>query len=236
MPRTFIHVPCWQDKKLRSGAIYLLQALTTDFATYQHSQYAYSRDIIFIMPLSVFSIPRPVPLSTIRVPSLSDVPEERTPRTTDTSSHIKSLDGNMSTPSDSEAQLESRWHSHLHALKPGFRNAPPFRTWLRHSWLDILTQLLCLLVAEMIYLFAKPLLPRYFPLYGGVYKSAWGVAHGKPLLPEYITTLASAVISFAVPWVVIGAVGLWRVRDFWESHAAVCHTTTFPSPAISKSS
>lgn len=126
--------------------------------------------------------------------------------------------------SDPEAQLSqpTERHPRLHAFKPGFRNSPPFMVWLRHSWLDILTQLLCLLVAELIYLFARPLLPRYFPLYRGVQMSVWGIAHGKPVLREYITTLASAVVSFAVPFVIMGAVGLWGVRDFWESNAAVC--------------
>lgn len=94
--------------------------------------------------------------------------------------------------------------------------------WLRHSWLDISTQLLCLLVAEMIYLFATPLMPRYFPLYPGVWTSAWALQHGKPYLAEYVSTLVSAVVSFAIPFLVMGAIGLWWVRDFWESDAAVC--------------
>jgi hypothetical protein len=154
---------------------------------------------------------------------LSDIPEERTPQTTTSSQiHIETLDGHQSiAPTDTEAQLEKPPLHRRAALIPGFRNQPPFMVWLRHSWLDILTQLLCLLVAEIIYLFARPLMPRYFPLYPGVYLSPWGLRHGKPYLTEYITTLVSAIVSFAVPFVVMGAIGLWWVRDFWDTDAAV---------------
>lgn len=112
--------------------------------------------------------------------------------------------------------------SRLRHLVPAFSNNPPFKTWLRVSWLDIATQLTCLLIAEVIYLFATPLMPRYFPYFDGVWTTEWGLAHGKPLLAEYITTLVSAIISFAVPFVVMGAIGLWCIRDFWETNAAVC--------------
>ncbi|KAJ4410117.1 hypothetical protein N0V91_002126 [Didymella pomorum] len=110
--------------------------------------------------------------------------------------------------------------SRLRHLVPAFSNNPPFKTWLRVSWLDIATQLTCLLIAEVIYLFATPLMPRYFPYFDGVWTTEWGLAHGKPLLAEYITTLVSAIISFAVPFVVMGAIGLWCIRDFWETNAA----------------
>ncbi|KAF2621700.1 PAP2-domain-containing protein [Macroventuria anomochaeta] len=170
----------------------------------------------------IFDFAPPVPLSTIRVPSLSDILEERTPRTTGSShSNIKSLEGNASTASDPEAQLIDRPKRRRDVLMPGFRNQPPFIIWLRYCWLGILTQLLCLLVAELIYLFATPLMPRYFPLYPGVWTSAWGMKYGQPYLGEYISTLVSAVVSFTVPLVVMGAIGLWYVRDFWESNAAI---------------
>ncbi|KAF1927104.1 PAP2-domain-containing protein [Didymella exigua CBS 183.55] len=106
-------------------------------------------------------------------------------------------------------------------LKPGFNNRPPFKSWLKASWLDIATQLLCLLIAELIYLLATPLMPRYFPLSNNIWSTSWGLQHGKPYLAEYITTLVSAIISFAVPFLVMGAIGLWWVRDFWESNAAI---------------
>lgn len=112
-------------------------------------------------------------------------------------------------------------------LIPGFHNPPPFLLWLRHSWLDILTQLLCLLVAEMIHLFGSPVMPRYFPLYPGVLTSSWGLAHGRPYLPEPIPTWISAMVSFAVPFVVMGAVGIWWDRVFWECDAAVSISTRF---------
>ncbi|KAH6644607.1 phosphatidic acid phosphatase type 2/haloperoxidase [Boeremia exigua] len=156
--------------------------------------------------------PPPLPLSTLRMPSLSDIPEERTPRTTSTSA-MKSHDGAFS---DTEAP-----RPRFSALRPGFRDAPPFATWARRCWPDVLTQLLCLLVAELVYLFGAPLMPRVFPLYAGVERSAWGIAHGRARQAEYVNTLVSAVVSFAVPAGVMGAVGLWRVRAFWESNAAM---------------
>ncbi|XPS75663.1 hypothetical protein M3J09_007737 [Ascochyta lentis] len=161
----------------------------------------------------------PVLLFSTHVPSLSDIPEERTPQTTG-STYLRSLDGNHSAASfDPEAQIKPT--SRRSALIPGFRNQPPFMVWLRHSWLDILTQLLCLFTAEMIYLFATPLMPHYFPLYPGVWTSAWGLKYGKPFLEEYVTTLVSAIISFTVPFLVMGAVGIWWTRDYWESNAAI---------------
>ncbi|KAF3036990.1 hypothetical protein E8E11_003521 [Didymella keratinophila] len=116
---------------------------------------------------------------------------------------------------------ESQKLSRLRKLVPKFNNNPLFKTWLKVSWLDIATQLACLLIAELIYLFATPLTPRYFPLFHGVWTSSWGLAHGKPLLAEYITTLVSAIISFAVPFAIMGAIGLWCIRDFWETNAAI---------------
>jgi hypothetical protein len=138
---------------------------------------------------------------------LPTIPEETLPRT--------ALDQRET------EKLESQKTSRQRKLVPQFDNSPPFKTWLKVSWLDIATQLTCLLIAELIYLFASPLMPRYFPLFDGVWTTSWGLQHGKPLLDEYITTLVSAIISFAVPFVIMGAVGLWCIRDFWESNAAV---------------
>lgn len=150
-----------------------------------------------------------VPYPTVAIPSLSDIPEEK-------SSTASSLEKQLNTP---------KRRRRRDGLKPGFYNRPPFKSWLKASWLDIATQLLCLLIAELIYLFATPLMPRYFPLFDGVWTSAWGLAHGKPYLAEYITTLVSAIISFAIPFLIMGAIGLWHVRDFWESNAAVSPST-----------
>lgn len=117
--------------------------------------------------------------------------------------------------------------SKLRKFVPQFNNSPPFKTWLKTSWLDILTQLTCLLIAELIYLFATPLMPRFFPLFDGVWTTSWGLQHSKPFLTEYITTPVSAVISFAAPFAIMGAIGLWYTRDFWESNAAV-RTSSLP--------
>lgn len=163
-----------------------------------------------------------VPSSVIHISSLSDIPEEHTPRATDSSySPVKYFNGNQSTSFDPEAQLKNfplRWRD---AFVPGFYNRPPFMIWLRHSWLDILTQLLCVLASGLVQFLAKPLMPRHFPLYIGVEKSEWGLKYGKPYLEEYITTGVIAVFAYVVPLVILLITGLWGVRDFWESNAAV---------------
>jgi diacylglycerol diphosphate phosphatase/phosphatidate phosphatase len=112
-------------------------------------------------------------------------------------------------------------------LKPGFTDNPPFSEVVKRSWLDVLTQLLCIAGAYLIYLFATPLLPRQFPLYEGIHKSSWGMKHGKPFMSEYINTNVSAVVSFVGPFLVIGAVGLRKVRSFWDTHTAVSATSSF---------
>ncbi|KAI8932969.1 hypothetical protein NX059_010437 [Plenodomus lindquistii] len=104
---------------------------------------------------------------------------------------------------------------------PGFDSRPPFRTWLRGNCLDLLTILLCALGALLIYLFVPPLLPRHFPLYPGVETSSWGRRYGQPVRPEYINTLTSALVSYLVPAAIIGAIALWRTRDFGDGNAAL---------------
>jgi hypothetical protein len=107
------------------------------------------------------------------------------------------------------------------AFIPGFRDRSSFRDWLRHSWLDIATTLLCIVLSGALWLFARPLLPRSFPLYTGIETSAWGLKHSKPYQVEWITTATSALVSFLVPLLVISSIGLWGVRRFWETNAAV---------------
>ncbi|KAF1949989.1 PAP2-domain-containing protein [Byssothecium circinans] len=102
-----------------------------------------------------------------------------------------------------------------------FPDQPSFSTFIKLFWIDILFQLLCALSALMIYLFAKPLLPRYFPVYDGMATSAWGLKHGRHFRPEYITTLVSALVSFFVPVAAVVIVGLCRARSFWDVNAAI---------------
>lgn len=129
----------------------------------------------------------------------------------------------ISTPApDLEAVPEKPPVHRYAALIPGFNDRPPFMLWLRLCWLDVLTQLLCVLTAFLVYTFVPPIMPRYFPLYPGIEHSAWGIKYGSPYRSEYVTTAVSAAVSFAVPAVVMGAIGLWHVRSFWEGNAAVC--------------
>lgn len=107
-------------------------------------------------------------------------------------------------------------------LTPGFRNQPPtFKAFVAANWPDILTQLSCILAAYLIYTFCPLVMPRYFALYDGVRHSSWGVAHGKPYITEYIDTNVSAATSFVIPFLTMGAIGLWHTRDFADTHAAV---------------
>lgn len=176
-----------------------------------------------------FETNNPVPSSVIHIPSLSDIPEEHTLRATDSSYFPgKYFNGNQSASFDPEAQLRNTPLRRRDAFVPGFYNRPPFMVWLRHSWLDILTQLLCVFASGMIYFFAKPLMPRHFPLYAGVERSEWGLKHGKPYLDEYITSGVSAILAYVVPLVSLFVIGLWGVRDFWESNAAVRITQCDP--------
>jgi hypothetical protein len=87
--------------------------------------------------------------------------------------------------------------------------------------MDISTQLLCLTTALLLYTFCPPILPRYFPFYPGVERSAWGIKYGQEVRGEYVNTWVMAVISYAVPAGVMGAVGVWVVRDFGDGNAAV---------------
>jgi diacylglycerol diphosphate phosphatase/phosphatidate phosphatase len=109
------------------------------------------------------------------------------------------------------------------AFIPGFNDPPPFLVFIRHNGYDIATQLLCLLAAFFLYKFCPPIMPRYFPLYSGIEKSAWGMKHSKPYLPEYITTNMSAIVSFAVPAMIMGCIALWGTRRFEDGNAAVSH-------------
>lgn len=117
--------------------------------------------------------------------------------------------------------LQSISHRRRNAFIPGFRSRPPFKIWLHNNWLDIFTQLLCVLTAFMLYTFAPPLMPRYFPLYAGIEHSAFGIRYGKPYMAEYITTPVSAIVSYVAPLLVMGAIGLWWIRDFADGNAAV---------------
>ncbi|KAH7406906.1 phosphatidic acid phosphatase type 2/haloperoxidase [Phaeosphaeria sp. MPI-PUGE-AT-0046c] len=107
------------------------------------------------------------------------------------------------------------------AFIPGFIDPPPFLTFLRHSWFDIATQLLCLLIAYLVYTFCPPIMPRYFPLYPGVEKSDWGIKHSQPYMKEYVDTNVSAALGFCGPALVMGAIALWGTRRFEDGNAAL---------------
>jgi hypothetical protein len=163
-------------------------------------------------------------ITEARRSELSVIPEEYLPRTSDltTRSADRPLRGVKARDPEAGSTGAPTIHQRRRdAFIPGFHDRAPFTDWLRHSWREIMTTLLCVLLSGAIYIFGRPLLPRYFPLYIGVETSEWGLKHGKPYRLEWITTTTSALVSFFVPFLVIGAIGLWGVRRFWETNAAV---------------
>ncbi|KAJ4360525.1 uncharacterized protein N0V89_001090 [Didymosphaeria variabile] len=103
---------------------------------------------------------------------------------------------------------------------PNPPDRPTFKEWLRRCWLDVLTQLLCVLVAFIIYLTASPLMPRYFPLYPGIHTTDWGLKYGQPYVNEYINTTWSAAVSFVFPFLIMSAISGWYFNSFWDGNAA----------------
>lgn len=73
---------------------------------------------------------------------------------------------------------------------------------------------------------------RRFPVYPGIERSAFGVKYGQPFHKEYIDTPVSAVISFAGPFLAMGAVGLWKVKSFQDTNAAVCEESLICSSIL----
>ncbi|KAH3968140.1 hypothetical protein HBH51_130950 [Parastagonospora nodorum] len=140
-----------------------------------------------------------------------------------TSRQPQSTSNRSTSPSSLKHDLESANPnpSHYNHWLPGFHNPPLFLTFLRHNWYDIGTQLLCLLTSLLLYAFCQPILPRYFPLFRGVERTSWGMKHSQPYLSEYVSTITSAIISFAVPAAIMGAIALWGTRGFGDGNAAL---------------
>ncbi|KAF1837449.1 PAP2-domain-containing protein [Decorospora gaudefroyi] len=105
-----------------------------------------------------------------------------------------------------------------HTLLPGYTNAPPLLSFLYENWADIATQLLCLTTAILLYTLCPPLMSHWLP---STPDPTFGLKYGQPVRKEYINTIVMAVISFGVPAVVMGSVGLWCMRDFWDGNAAI---------------
>lgn len=108
------------------------------------------------------------------------------------------------------------------AMIPGFTNPLPFRQFVRGNWLNIITQLACLGLAMAIYFLATPLTPPLFAAYDGVMTSSAGLQLAYPLRKEFINTAVMGVIAYAFPAIIMGGIGgLWVLRDFNDSNAAV---------------
>jgi hypothetical protein len=106
-------------------------------------------------------------------------------------------------------------------LIPGFTNAPPFLVFFLLSWPHIATQLLCLGAASLLYAFCPPVMDRVFPVFPGFEASSFGLRHSFPIQEEFINTWVMALIAYAVPALVMGAFGLWGIRDFYDANSSV---------------
>jgi hypothetical protein len=173
-----------------------------------------------VFPLPNISQPNIITTSLTTMTSKSDpLPRPSAPLTS-SPAPLPSIDKPTPSPDiESNALPKPR-----HRLIPGFYDPPPFSRFLRTNGYDIATQLLCAALAFVLYKYCPPIMPRYFPYYPGIEKSSWGMAHSKPHLKEYINTILSAVTSFVVPAMVMGAIALWGTRRFEDGDAAVSST------------
>ncbi|EMD66177.1 hypothetical protein COCSADRAFT_353235 [Bipolaris sorokiniana ND90Pr] len=106
-----------------------------------------------------------------------------------------------------------------HWLRPGYYNTPSFRQICRDSWLNILTETLCVIISILLWRLCPPLIPHYFPYFEGVETHPIGLKYSQPLREEYINTIMMAAISFLVPSSIMLVMNLWVLRDYcnWDA-------------------
>lgn len=108
-----------------------------------------------------------------------------------------------------------------HWLRPGYYNTPSFRQICRDSWLNILTETLCVIISILLWRLCPPLIPHYFPYFEGVETHPIGLKYSQPLREEYINTIMMAAISFLVPSSIMLVMNLWVLRDYCNWDASV---------------
>jgi hypothetical protein len=128
----------------------------------------------------------------------------------------KELESGTTRPHPShKPQFVRDWRSTL-----WFPDDPGFVTFLKREWPDLLTIAILLIIPLILINVAHPAPPLYFALeYGGhmVYPQ-----YAYPLMDEYITTTVSTIISFGVPFIVIGLLSQFLIGNFWDCARAVC--------------
>lgn len=98
-----------------------------------------------------------------------------------------------------------------------FPDDPGFVYYMRQGWRDLLSLAILFVIPLFLHLFAHPLTPKYFPLE----RAGLAPQYMYPLLPEYITTTVSAILSFGVPFAVMGLCSIFLIGDFWDCNSAV---------------
>ncbi|EMD94910.1 hypothetical protein COCC4DRAFT_43272 [Bipolaris maydis ATCC 48331] len=107
-----------------------------------------------------------------------------------------------------------------HWLRPGYYNTPSFRQICRDSWLNVLTETLCVIISIILWRFCPPLIPYNFPYFEGVETHPIGLKYSQPLREEYIDTIMMAAISFLVPSSIMLVMNLWVLRDYYNWDAS----------------
>ncbi|KAF2259905.1 PAP2-domain-containing protein, partial [Lojkania enalia] len=96
---------------------------------------------------------------------------------------------------------------------------PPFRVFLRDNWVDLLTLLIADIGALVLWIWVPLFTSQLFPVRqnGGV---VWP-EYAYPLRREYIPTWLSAVISFFVPFAVMGLASIFLIGSFYDANSAI---------------
>lgn len=119
-------------------------------------------------------------------------------------------------PDSKPPRNRRRWTKYL-----SFPNSPSFKSWFRNEWSDLLLLVIFLVLPVILYYAASPLGTKLFP-YSFSRNSEILAPHlSYPKRKEYINTWVSTIISFGVPFLVIGIAGLVKFRSFWDANAAV---------------
>ncbi|KAF2737209.1 acid phosphatase/Vanadium-dependent haloperoxidase [Polyplosphaeria fusca] len=111
-----------------------------------------------------------------------------------------------------------------------FPDEPPFKKFLKDNWLDLITMLVCDVVASVL-VFLVPLpFTHYqlFPITEPQFMHPASSERGSivnpeiayPYLPEIISTLTSAIVCFLVPFFTMLLISVSRIRSFDDFNSA----------------
>lgn len=135
-------------------------------------------------------------------------------------SKISFTDGTVSNPEPHRPQRtvsqnpKSKWRSSsFYRDNLWFPDWPGVKELIRKEWPDFLLLTIITILPLMLFLFAMPLVPKYFTLNDG------HLAY--PKRKEYINTFMSILIGIAVPIVIIVPISIFLIGSFWDMHGAV---------------